>query len=152
MQKDYLRILGVVVVLGALLAYMRFANEAPRLEYKPVELEFASITVEDQPEFDVVVLDAELSAPGWITIHFSMSGAPAEVVGTSDYLEAGTYDDLAIQLSQDMLPGWTYIALLHIDNGDQSFDINEDLPVSVNGEVVRPDFLAGTEEDVNTVF
>ena len=119
-----------------------FSEPVPEITYRPVELEGGSITVEDHDVVDVVTLDAELVEPGWITIHFSMSGAPAEVVGTSDYLEAGTYEAMTIVLDEDMTPGWRYIALLHVDNGDQIFDIEDDLPVSVDGEVVRPDFVA----------
>ena len=107
-----------------------------------LKLNTGSIVVEDQDVIDTVTLNTELTEPGWITIHFSMSGAPAEVVGTSSYLEVGTYEDLVIALDDEMQPGWRYIALLHVDDGDQQFDIQKDLPVSVNGEVVRPSFVA----------
>ena len=131
--------IAIVILLGA---FFLFSEPVPEIAYKPVELSGGSITVEDQNVVDSVTLDTELVEPGWITIHFSMSGAPAEVVGTSAYLDVGVYDDLVITLDDEMMPGWRYIALLHVDDGDQMFDIQKDLPVSVNGEVVRPSFVA----------
>jgi hypothetical protein len=146
MKNDVLSVLGVIAILAVLGAYFMFSEVAPEIDYKPVELSGGSISVVDQDSTDVVTLDAELVEPGWITIHFSMSGAPAEVVGTSRYLEAGIYEAMTISLSEDMLPGWRYIALLHVDNGDGIFDIEKDLPVSVNGEVVRPSFVSFPDE------
>ena len=129
----------ILIILGV---YFFFSPPAPEVTYSPVALEGGSITVTDQDVVDTVTLNAELVAPGWITIHFSMSGAPADVVGTSQYLETGVYEDLLLTLDEEMTPGWAYIALLHVDDGDGVFDIQKDLPVSVNGEVVRPTFVA----------
>lgn len=140
--SEWTPVLVAVVVVVLLGSYFLFSQPANELTYKPVELEGGSIAVEDQNVTDTVTLDAELSEPGWITIHFSMSGAPAEVVGTSQYLDAGIYNDLVITLDEDMTPGWRYIALLHVDNGDGVFTIDQDLPVSVGGEVVRSSFVA----------
>ena len=140
--REWSSVIGAVIVIVLLGAYFLLSKPAPELTYKPVELPGGSIVVEDQDVIDTVTLNTELTEPGWITIHFSMSGAPAEVVGTSSYLEVGTYEDLVIALDDEMQPGWRYIALLHVDDGDQQFDIQKDLPVSVNGEVVRPSFVA----------
>ncbi|MBT4856997.1 hypothetical protein HON52_02310 [Candidatus Uhrbacteria bacterium] len=146
MKKDVLSVIGVVAILILLAAYFAFSKSAPQIGYKPVDLDGGSILVEDQDATETVTLDAELSEPGWITVHFSMSGAPAEVVGVSEYLEAGAYDDMVINLDEEMTKGWRYITLLHVDNGDQVFDIEDDLPVSVNGEVVRPSFVSFPSE------
>ncbi|MFH1632132.1 MAG: hypothetical protein ABIA47_03925 [bacterium] len=142
MKKDILTIISILVVILALGAYFVFAPKAPELDYRPVDVGGGSITVEDQYDMDRVVLDATLAAPGFITIHESMSGAPATIIGTSQYLDIGTYDDLTIMLVDEMLPGYSYITLLHADDGDGIFVIDDDLPVEVDGEVVRPDFVA----------
>lgn len=146
MKKDILLLVMVVIVLGALGAFYLLAPKADSLGYRPVDVGGGSITVANQPDLNAVTLDAELAAPGWITIHENMSGAPAAIIGTSAYLEAGTYNDLVIPLTVEMLPGALYTTLLHIDSGDKRFVAKEDYPVMTNGVVVRPDFTAGEEE------
>lgn len=146
MKKDLLLLFVVIVVILGLGAFVFFAPKASDLTYKPIDVGGGSITVENQPEdLGIVTLDAELAAPGWITIHESLAGAPANVVGTSTYMDTGSYRDFVIQLSQEMSPGYRYITLLHADDGDGEFDILKDLPVEVDGEVVRPSFVAGRE-------
>ncbi len=140
-KKDAMSLGVIIVVLVLLGAYFFFAPSAES-PFGPVELNGGSITVSDQYQLDRVVLTAELVEAGWISIHESLSGAPAAVIGTSDYLEAGLHADLEIFLDTQMSLGSTYITLLHVDDGDQSFDLELDLPVAVNGETVRPDFVA----------
>ncbi|MDP2631914.1 MAG: hypothetical protein Q8P30_04090 [Candidatus Uhrbacteria bacterium] len=151
MKKDILTLLAVVAVVAALGSYFMFAPEAPQLDYVPIDVGGGSITVEDQDQIDFVMLSTELVAPGFITIHETLAtggaGAPAAIVGTSDYLDIGVYENLKINLTEEMLPGYRYIALLHADNGDGIFVVNDDLPVEVDGTVVRPDFLAIPEAE-----
>lgn len=146
MKRDILTIAVIFVVLGALGAFFFYAPQTEELSYHPIDVGGGSITVENQPDdLSTVTLDAYLAAPGWITIHESLSNAPAAIIGTSTYLEVGDHPGLVIQLSQPMSPGARYITLLHADNGDKVFVVNDDLPVEVNGEVVRPSFVAGRE-------
>ncbi len=133
-------ILLIIIFLGAYFLFVPSANTP----FGPVELSGGSIEVSDQYELDRVSLTAELAEAGWITIHESISDAPAEIIGTSEYLEAGLFENLEIHLGTEMIAGFKYITLLHIDDGDQIFDAQLDFPVSVNGEVVRPDFVAQT--------
>lgn len=146
MKKDLALFTLVILIIGALAAFLVFAPKADTLGYRPLDVGGGSITLGQQLDFDTVTLDAELAAPGWITIHESMSGAPATIIGTSQYLEIGTYNDLVIPLTSEMIPGYRYITLLHVDNGDSVFVANDDYPVMTNGTVVRPDFVAGEEE------
>lgn len=148
MKNDSIFLVMVMIVLLLIGGYIFLAppvSDTAELAYYPVDLASGSITVEDQNDVTFVRLQAELSEPGWITIHESMSGAPATVIGTSGYLEAGVYDEIVIPVYPDMLPGYRYITLLHVDNGDKVFVIEEDFPVRVNGEVIRPDFVAVPE-------
>lgn len=148
MKKDFITLAVVIIFVVLLGLFFALSPRAPELSYLPVEVEGGSITVTDQEQLEYVRLSAELSEPGFITIHQSMSDAPAAVIGTSRYLEAGVHDDLVITLSEEMLPGYKYITLLHVDNGDGYFVMEEDLPTAVNGEVVRPDFIAvGPQEE-----
>ncbi len=138
-----LLILGGIIALGI---YLAFAPQAPDLDYKPVDIGGGSIEVSDQESLEVVILNATLVKPGFITIHESMSGAPAKIIGISPLLSEGSHENVAITLTQDMLPGYSYITLLHVDNGDQKYVTEDDLPVMVNGVVVRPDFIAMPSE------
>lgn len=141
-MKDTIGFITLIVVLFALGAFFLLAPKAPEVAYVPIDVDYGSIAVEDQDDVSVVTLDAELARAGWITIHESMSNAPAAIVGTSKYLEAGVHEGLEIGLTEDMKPGFLYITLMHVDNGDRAYVTNDDLPARVNGEVVRPSFTA----------
>jgi len=147
-KKDTGLLFLIILVLALLGSFFIFSPDAST-PFGPVELSGGSITVEDQTELDRVVFDAELIEPGWITIHESLSDAPASIIGTSQYLEAGVYQDLVIPLDRGMIPSYKYITLLHVDDGDQQFDAALDSPVSVNGAVVRPDFVAQGDSDAS---
>lgn len=138
-----LLVLGGIIALGA---YLAFAPPAPSLTYRPVDVGGGMIDVQDQESLDTVILNAELAKAGFITIHESMSGAPATIIGISSLLSEGRHEGVVIPVTQDMLPGYSYIALLHVDNGDGRYITEDDLPVMVNGAVVRPDFVAMPSE------
>jgi hypothetical protein len=142
MKNDIVLLFVFLLLILGLGSFFVFAPKASEITYKPVDVGGGSIIVENQEQYDSVILDAELAAPGWITIHESLSGAPAAVIGTSKYLEVGLHQNLSILLTESMFPGYKYITLLHVDNGDGVFIGEEDYPVKVNEEVVRPDFIA----------
>ena len=142
MLKDTIGFIILIIVLFALGAFFLLAPKTPQVAYVPIDVEYGTIHVEDQDDIDVVTLDVELSEAGWITIHESMSNAPAAIVGTSNYLEAGVHEDLQISIADQMKPGFLYITLMHVDNGDKVYVTNDDLPARVDGEVVRPSFTA----------
>jgi hypothetical protein len=139
-ENIFIGFIFVFVILAGL--YFAFSEPVSEISYHPIDVGGGAITVEDQDQTDRVYLSAELVAPGFITIHNSMSGAPAAIIGTSDFLEAGSYTDLEIVLREEMIPGYRYITLLHADNGDEFYVTDDDLPVMVNEIVVRPDFVA----------
>ena len=145
MKKDLIGLIVLILVLIVFGAFFWFAPKASEIAYVPIDVAYGSITVQDQNDLARVTLDAELSEAGWITIHESMSGAPAAIIGTSEYLPAGVYNDFVIELEEEMLPGFLYITLLHVDDGDKKYVTVEDLPARVNGEVVRPSFTAVPE-------
>lgn len=111
-------------------------------DFGPVDVGGGSIIVFDQSRTNIVELNVDLAVPGFVSIHEAMGEAPGKVMGVSDYLTTGSYGGINIFLSEEMILGNTYIALLHADDGDGMFDIQKDMPVEVNGEVVRPDFMA----------
>lgn len=132
-----------LIVIG----YFIFGTEkADEFAYRPIDVGGGAILVDNQDDLNKVVLSVELAKPGFVAIHESMSGAPARLMGSSEYLEAGFYEDLEIILDTPMLPGFRYISILMFDqNENQIFDLGVDLPVEVDGRVVRPDFVAQPE-------
>ncbi|MFA6522472.1 MAG: hypothetical protein WCT24_02710 [Patescibacteria group bacterium] len=140
---DLIWIAVMLLVLGGLYCFFQFAPVADdELAYHPVDVGGGSITIVDQNQTDLVTFSTTLVAPGFVTIHETMSDAPAAVIGTSGYLETGEHQNVIISLDTPMSSGYKYVALLHADNGDQQFVMEEDLPVMVNGEVIRPSFVA----------
>lgn len=137
-------IIGLVVIGGVFLGFgwLMFASggSSPEVEYLPVDMEKGSIEVVSQAEDGgAVTLKVDLAAGGYVTIHESMSNAPAAIIGTSSYLEPGA-QEVTISVDPAFNPGFKYITLLRVDDGDATFEPLKDLPVRVNGAVVRPDF------------
>lgn len=145
MKNDLLHLGFLVVFLIGAGIYFLNPNKERVLPYHPIDVGGGSITVADQESLNTVTLSADLTAPGFITIHEALGRSPADIIGTSEYLEAGEHNDLVIHLDEEMLPGFMYITLLHADDGDKSYETMKDLPVKVNEEVVRPDFVAEPE-------
>src|SRR3989339_1774157 len=146
MQKisysGFIIIAGIIIIIG--LFFLTDTDRSPT--YAPVDVGGGEIRVSDQKLIDIVSLSVDLSAPGFISIHKSIGEAPGKVIGVSNYLIVGSYGGIIIVLQEMMTEGETYIALLHVDDGDGLFDIQKDLPVQVNGEVVRPSFMALPQE------
>lgn len=146
MKRDFLIILLVILALVGIGLLMFWSPEASNRAYGPVDVGGGELQVGEQANLDRVELTATLAAPGWITIHQAMGSAPAQIIGTSEYLPVGNYLGLTIDLDEPMLPGYKYIALLHVDDGDQEFESHFDLPVETEGNVVRADFLSSSAE------
>lgn len=143
MKKDILKVLLVVVLLAILGLFFAYAPEATP-DFGPLEIEYGSIEVEDQYDLDQVSLLVDSSEPGFVVVYSSMGDAPGAAIGNSDYFEAGTHD-LDIALTESMIPTQKYITILHIDNGDEKFVLEDDKAARVDGEVVRPHFNAWTQ-------
>ncbi len=140
-MKQYLEFIVVLVAIGLLGAYFLFSKEASDLAYYQVPLESGSIVIGELPEEGgAVKLTVAIPKNGFVTIHESLSGAPAEIIGTSALIIAGE-TETTIPLTTPMTPGVSYLALLHVDNGDGLFVVEDDMPVKVNEEVVMEKFV-----------
>ena len=140
MKRD--DIIGGALLLIAIIAiglFFVFAKSAPELAYGPVEITGSAITASAKVNGEIDVT-ATLMQPGFVTIHQSIGSAPGPIIGESGYLMAGVDVDTTIILSELMTPGLTYIALLHVDNGDETFVVIDDMPVTSEGKSVRADF------------
>ncbi|RLM90605.1 BGTF surface domain-containing protein [Haloarcula sp. Atlit-7R] len=108
-----------------------------------VEADTATVSISDQESdgSEVVVDSAQLSEGGFIVIHDStlLDGeVEGSVVGNSEYLEAGSHEDITITLDEPMDEDFTAIAMPHLDtNGNEAYDFpGADGPYTANGSAV----------------
>lgn len=147
--KDALPVLLPVLIIGGLAYGALFAPKAPELGYAPVEFTGSDIVVLAQPNDTQAVMSKVVAkTPSFVTVHESMSGAPAEIIGTSAILPVGEYQNIAVPLNRETLPGYRYIVLLMADtNANGVFDAGVDLPIMSEGAVIKRDFIAGEDPD-----
>lgn len=80
------------------------------------------------------ITSASFGQGGYIVIHAATAdGAPGEVIGYSEYLAPGSYDNVQITLTKPVKIGDNLFAMLHGDDGDQTYGFpDEDLPLKDN--------------------
>jgi len=98
------------------------------------------VVMSDQYPGNVVYLNsAQFAAPGWVVIHADNAGTPGKILGQT-YFDSGINPG-KITLSQPMVDGATYYAMMHSDNGDKKFDATLDLPLKdANGNIIMKVF------------
>ncbi|NLV12074.1 DUF7282 domain-containing protein [Haloarcula argentinensis] len=103
-----------------------------------VEAGTASVSISDQESTgsEVVVDSAQLSDGGFIAIH--AGNASGDVVGNSEYLGAGSHEDVTITLDEPMDEDFTAVAMPHRDtNGNEAYDFpGDDSPYTSNDSAV----------------
>lgn len=88
-----------------------------------------SVVISDQYPGNVAyVSSVQLVSGGWVVIHKDNAGSPGASIGKT-YVAAGI-NPAKVVLSEPMVDGGTYYAMLHADNGDQKFDEKTDLPLT----------------------
>jgi plastocyanin len=93
-------------------------------------------------ETTITIASVEMAAPGYVVIHEGdADGFTGTVLGVSEYLEAGAYFDLEVDLDAPPTDGQVVWAMLHTeDNGNETYDgADVDLPV-VDKVAGNPDF------------
>jgi len=91
----------------------------------------AYVTFEDQTTDGetVVVENVTIASPGFVTIHDSsllVGDVFESVIGTSEYLEAGTHEQVEVTLDEPLEEDETLIAMPHRDTNDnQTYDFVE---------------------------
>ncbi|EMA08983.1 PGF-CTERM protein/surface glycoprotein [Haloarcula vallismortis] len=135
-----------------------------------VEGETATVSISDQESdgSEVTVDSTQLSAGGFIVIHDSslLEGeVEGSVIGSSEYLEAGSHEDITITLDEPMDENFTAIAMPHLDtNGNEEYDfpdadgpytgadgaVTDDANVTVIAEDTPEDTPTDTPEDTPT--
>ncbi|MDD5164987.1 MAG: hypothetical protein PHG25_00385 [Candidatus Pacebacteria bacterium] len=102
------------------------------------------VVMGDQYPGNVVYLNsAQFENPGWVVIHADNAGTPGKIIGQM-YFVAGISPG-KITLTQPMVDGVTYYAMMHSDNGDKKFDATLDLPLKdANGNIIMKVFHASS--------
>lgn len=135
-KGDIFGLVCIVGMLGGLAALFAFAPQRPEVAFQPVEVSGASL-VFLSADADSVTVDAALGRAGFITLHELMGGAPGPILATSEYLEAGVYNGYTLSVPGGLETLTKYMMLMSVDGGNQVYDAGVDLPVMVNGEVIR---------------
>ncbi|MFA6314940.1 MAG: hypothetical protein WC648_01040 [Candidatus Paceibacterota bacterium] len=105
------------------------------------------ITMTDQYPGNVVYLSSvQLAKAGWVAIHKDNAGMPGAVIGSA-YFEAGINPG-KVTLSESLVDGGTYYAMLHSDDGDAIFSEAKDVPLKdANGNVIMKVFRGSASAD-----
>lgn len=137
------------------------ATETPTETPTPEEEEegpSASVTFEDQTTdgSSVEVGSVTMSEGGFVAIHDSrlLDGDAIEsVVGVSEFLEAGTHEDVMVELDEAPEDGETLVAMPHLDTNDsQTYDYvssegSEDGPYTDADGAVTDDATVTVEDE-----
>ncbi|MFC7044240.1 hypothetical protein ACFQH6_01425 [Halobacteriaceae archaeon GCM10025711] len=115
-----------------------------QIEPTPPTEQNATVTFDDQTSdgTNVTVSSVNLSEPGFVVMHDSTlyeGDAVGSVVGHSEYLEAGSHENVTVPLDEPLAVSQLLVAMPHLDTNDnQTYDFSatngtEDVPVTQDG-------------------
>ncbi len=130
----------LVIILVVLAGYFFFDKEAFAPSQKDLKVNTTttstssvltnSITVSNQTPGDLITIDkVSLSQPSWIAIYSDNEGEPDSILG-AQYLVAGEYTNVPVQIFARTVAGQTYYAVITSDDGTVAFDYKKDLPIT----------------------
>jgi hypothetical protein len=107
------------------------------------------IVMSDQYPGNVVYLSSvQVSADSWVVVQTDNAGLPGKVIGSAKF-KAGISPG-KITLTQPMVDGATYYAVIYSDNGGASFDATKNTPVrDSKGNVIMKVFKASATVGVD---
>lgn len=145
----------IIVVAGAFLFLQDGDKEAsPAGDSSGLIVSQNAIYVAEQaPGEGITVSVVHLETPGFVAIHEDVSGVPGKILGMSGLLPAGETKNLPpIALSRATKDGETLYTMLHLDDGDGTFDAAKDKPAQdkVGGSPVMMIFTVSAEAEEPT--
>lgn len=145
MKKADTLVLSVVVLVLAGLGYLFFAApKAPtsdELGYVPVEVPGAQLLEAYVASEEAVNVLIDIPVATFVTVHQAIGDAPGTIIAQSGYMEPGKR--MTSMAANPLInPGESFVVLIHVDDGDSIFDIQKDLPIMVDGTVLRADIVA----------
>lgn len=80
----------------------------------------------------VLLTSVTIETLGWAVVYESRSGQPGNALGAAR-LDAGSYASVSVPLLRATVPGQSYFAVLHRDDGDKAFELRDDFPLRDEG-------------------
>ncbi len=154
MKIKILLILAVVVITLGTVFFFRGSNTKTSITHDSTNLIVGrnAIYVDEQSlSRTVSVAVVRLEKTGFVVIHEDNAGKPGKILGASNALPTGETKNLTpIALSRTTLDGETLYAMLHLDDGDGTFDATKDKPAqdSVDGSPVMMIFSTSLDGSV----
>ncbi len=108
----------------------------------------AIYVAEQSPSRIVSVAVVRLEKVGFVVIHEDNAGKSGKILGASGALPAGETKNLTpITISRTTVDGETLYAMIHLDDGDGTFDATKDEPAqdSLGGEPVMMIFTVSLD-------
>ncbi len=88
------------------------------------------LQIKTQTVGNAVIVDTVLlGAPGYVVIHKKTGSKPGPIIASSPLLKAGASKIVSIAMPEALTTWNTYTAMLHTDNGDGNFKIEDDAPI-----------------------
>lgn len=111
----------------------------------------AIVAVNQRPSDEILISQANLENGGFVVIHdVNEDGSPGEILGSSDYLSADEHSNIEIALAEEPADETELIAMLHTDDGDQTFSAEDDDPIlSTLGGPIMMRFMIDTAAGEN---
>jgi hypothetical protein len=112
-------------------------NEAAMKKDAAMATMQAGLMLADQPAASsVVIQELTLDKPGFVVVHMEKDGKPGPVIGHSDLIVPGTYQNYSVAIDATMA-GSAVFPMLHYDNGDGVYEFpGADGPAKAGDKVV----------------
>ncbi|MFA6554051.1 MAG: hypothetical protein WCS89_00935 [Candidatus Paceibacterota bacterium] len=147
----------IVIVLLIIIGIKVFSGKGGA--EAPVTTDETPITTDDQigainriimsdqfPGNIVYISTVQVSSPSWVVIQADNAGTPGKVIGSARF--AAGINPGKITLTQSMVDGNTYYAVIYTDSGAKAFDATKDLPLKdAKGNVIMRVFKATSSAD-----
>jgi hypothetical protein len=138
----------VLIVIGVMV-FGGKGTQAPITEETPAATDNSAtslnrITMTDQYPGNVVYLSSvQVADPSWVVIQDDNSGVPGKIIGSARFDKG--INPGKITLTQPMIDGKTYYAVIYTDSGKTKFDATASVPLKdANGNVIMKVFHAST--------
>ncbi len=129
MRKKQIAIFTIFVAVFVLLVLFGRQSEV-ELPSSEGSAERNAIEAVDQTTGKMVnMTTVELMIGGFVIIHSDQFDFPADILGSSDYIEPGIYHNFPVSLNEKSVTGDKMIAVLHEDNGDRLFSPADDFSI-----------------------
>lgn len=143
----------VLIVIGVMVFGDKGETPVTTDDQTPVTTDDASainrIVMSDQYPGNVVYLSSvQVANPSWVVIQVDNAGVPGKVIGSTRF--APGINPGKVTLTQPMVDGGTYYAVIYSDIEGASFDITKNVPVKdAKGQVIMKVFKASTSVGVD---